>query len=497
MATIESLMGWAPGSVDAIVGAQGVPTGGTTGQFLKKNTNTNYDCAWDDAGGGTATDTVASETSFGVSANAGVASAYARGDHTHGTPTDPITAHAAAADPHAGYQKESEKGAINGYASLDAGGAVPDAQIPSTIARDSELPNLAGHAAAADPHTGYQRESEKGAVNGYASLDAGGTVPDAQIPTTIARDSELPDLAGHAAAADPHAGYRLESTDHTHETTGAQAGQLDHGLALTGLTDDDHTQYLKEKISGGLASEVPEHTHASAAEAGQVSLDNLSGAVATAQIEDDAVTYAKLQNVSATSRVLGRKTAGAGDTEECTLSEVLDFIGSAAQGDILYRDATSWARLAAGTSGQFLKTQGTGANPTWAATGGGGEAFPVGAVFIAVVSTNPATLLGYGTWSQIAAGRMLIGQDAGDVDFDTAEEIGGSKTVTLTTTELPAHTHTENAPSSASAGALKFAIDTNASGTQASGLSTGSAGSGAAFLVMNPYFVVYCWKRTA
>lgn len=87
--------------------------------------------------------------------------------------------------------------------------------------------------------------------------------------------------------------------------------------------------------------------------------------VATAEIADDAVTYAKLQNVSATSRVLGRKTAGSGDAEECTLSEVLDFIGSAAQGDILYRGASSWARLAAGTSGKVLTTQGAGADPIW------------------------------------------------------------------------------------------------------------------------------------
>src|SRR3990167_8142828 len=51
-------------------------------------------------------------------------------------------------------------------------------------------------------------------------------------------------VTAHEAAGDPHTGYRLESADHTHQSTGAQAGQLDHGLALTGLTDDDHTQYL-------------------------------------------------------------------------------------------------------------------------------------------------------------------------------------------------------------------------------------------------------------
>ena len=41
------------------------------------------------------------------------------------------------------------------------------------------------------------------------------------------------------------------------------------------------------------------------------------------------------------------------------------------QGDILYRDGSGLQRLGAGTSGQFLKTQGTGANPVWADSGGG------------------------------------------------------------------------------------------------------------------------------
>lgn len=40
--------------------------------------------------------------------------------------------------------------------------------------------------------------------------------------------------------------------------------------------------------------------------------------------------------------------------------------GTEAQGDIIYHNGTIWTRLAAGTSGQFLKTQGASANPTWA-----------------------------------------------------------------------------------------------------------------------------------
>jgi hypothetical protein len=92
-------------------------------------------------------------------------------------------------------------------------------------------------------------------------------------------------------------------------------------------------------------------------------------------IDNDVVTYAKMQNVSATARVIGRKTAGAGDPEELTLSEVLDLVGSAAQGDILYRGASAWTRLGAGTAGQVLQTQGASANPTWA--NGGLQCIPI------------------------------------------------------------------------------------------------------------------------
>jgi len=65
--------------------------------------------------------------------------------------------------------------------------------------------DLTDHLAASDPHTGYQKESEKGNANGYASLNASGVIPDYQIGTAIARDTEIStQLTTHTNASDPH-----------------------------------------------------------------------------------------------------------------------------------------------------------------------------------------------------------------------------------------------------------------------------------------------------
>ena len=84
---------------------------------------------------------------------------------------------------------------------------------------------------------------------------------------------------------------------------------------------------------------------------------------------------------------------------------------------------------------------------TWANPPGGTNAFPIGSVFLSVVITNPATLLGYGTWASFGAGRVLVGWDGADTDFDTAEEVGGAKTKAISAhagaavTDHAAHTH--------------------------------------------------------
>ncbi len=65
-------------------------------------------------------------------------------------------------------------------------------------------------------------------------------------------------------------------------------------------------------------------------------------------------------------------------------------IASEAQGDVLYRNASGWVRLPAGTSGQHLRTNGTGANPSWE-TPSGGSADKVCLFFLPAQASTPST----------------------------------------------------------------------------------------------------------
>ena len=167
---------------------------------------------------------------------------------------------------------------------------------------------------------------------------------------------------------------------------------------------------------------------------------------------------------------------------------------------------------------------------------GGGDisgAWPIGSVFLSVVGTSPATLLGFGTWAAFGAGKMLVGRDGADPDFDTAEETGGAKTHTHAGhsnhafTQPSGHSnHVFTQPSShaaaptgaASAGAtqrgttsstLTLAVHTHQTPvlTHAGGaVDAHSAHAGGAVDAhsahdspshLPPYIVVYMWKRTA
>ena len=146
------------------------------------------------------------------------------------------------------------------------------------------------------------------------------------------------------------------------------------------------------------------------------------------------------------------------------------------------------------------------------------QVYPIGSIFTTVTayanSAAVVTAIGGTTWVAFAAGKMLIGLDSGDTDFDTVEQTGGAKTHTLTEAEIPAHGHPVDIAhgeftSTATTG--HFTIDDPTgevlhaanSGTPSSASADGSGnpiggtGGDTAHSIMNPYIAVYMWKRTA
>jgi hypothetical protein len=141
-------------------------------------------------------------------------------------------------------------------------------------------------------------------------------------------------------------------------------------------------------------------------------------------------------------------------------------------------------------------------------------AYPVGSVYInATSATNPATLLGFGTWVAFGAGRVMVGLDAGNALFDTAEETGGSAdaivvshTHTATVTD-PGHFHTFPTRTDFTGGGSAFQSPYNGLGnpnnsnttTVTTGItvSNSTEGSSGTNANLQPYIVVRMWKRTA
>jgi len=86
--------------------------------------------------------------------------------------------------------------------------------------------------------------------------------------------------------------------------------------------------------------------------------------------------------------------------------------------------------------------------------------YPVGCIYESTSSTSPSTLFAGTTWTAFGQGKMLVGLDSSDDDFNSTSDSGGSKTVALTTTNMPQHNHSFSG-SSGSAGSHSH----NVSGT--------------------------------
>lgn len=256
-----------------------------------------------------------------------------------------------------------------------------------------------------------------------------------------------------------------------------------------------------------------------------------------------------------TTHYLSRNQSTQNDMNACTVEGIYRFSGTLKNG----WTSDSWGTLlvfnnqyngSSGVSGTYLvqialPTDGrmwtrqrvnTGAWTSWNklanttdCTDTLKKVYPVGSIYMSTVSTNPATLFGFGTWEAMPAGRVLLAQ--GKSSWGTtynAGSTGGEATHQLTVGELPTHNHnasTNNVNQNGNIGWLQAGKDYNFSGVFATssknqganvgnGESTGvwncifdsthshnvtinNTGSNQSHNNLQPYIVVYIWKRTA
>lgn len=167
--------------------------------------------------------------------------------------------------------------------------------------------------------------------------------------------------------------------------------------------------------------------------------------------------------------------------------------------------------------------------------------YPVGSIYTTASDDGvpPGLILAYGTWERFGAGRVLVGRDTNDSDFNAAGKTGGTKRVSLTAAEMPEHTHLVTPPATTTStagshthangefnrllkvatgagtvtGSLDYSAgepDVSSGGNaemQAAGahnhtvniapFQSGAAGAGSGHSNVQPYIVVNMWRRTA
>lgn len=210
----------------------------------------------------------------------------------------------------------------------------------------------------------------------------------------------------------------------------------------------------------------------------------------------DSPQFAGINVGNATDTTITRVSAGVIAVE----GNQVPSPGSVAQGDIIYYGGSTWDRLGAGTSGQLLKTNGAGANPSWS-----DPVIPSGSVMLFQQTAAPTGWTKLTTHNNKAL-RVVSGtaSSGGTVAFTTAfasqsvsgtianttatgslSNVSADGTVgntTLTTSQIPAHNHTftfgtNNNTATTGTATRVNSIQTSTAGNSVDTQNTGSSGS--------------------
>jgi hypothetical protein len=127
------------------------------------------------------------------------------------------------------------------------------------------------------------------------------------------------------------------------------------------------------------------------------------------------------------------------------------------------------------------------------------EVYPIGSIYMSVNSTNPSSLFG-GTWERFGQGRVVVGVDENQTEFNETGKTGGSKTNMLNQNNLPRNLGTIriydiNAPGQSNGIDAINMVWSNKYRDSVDNLYNPL--SQAAVNNLQPYITCYMWKRVA
>ncbi len=133
------------------------------------------------------------------------------------------------------------------------------------------------------------------------------------------------------------------------------------------------------------------------------------------------------------------------------------------------------------------------------------KVYPVGSIYMSVDQTNPSELFG-GSWTVWGSGKVPVGVNTADGDFNVSEKTGGEKTHTLSIHEMPAHNHSITAEGMTRYELLADIGLTNnewgihwqtTEGFRANKGIMNNTGGNAPHNNLQPYITCYMWKRVS
>ncbi len=206
------------------------------------------------------------------------------------------------------------------------------------------------------------------------------TAYEAQSDTNAFTDAEQAKLAAIEAAASADQTDTEIETAYNNQVAQVSSGEITAGTqtAIRRYAPADIKSFIDTHASGGGGSVTDEE------------VEDIVGAMVSGNNEQ-RITTTYDDVAGKLDFVVDNNLANYDNSSASFLTSVSGtdiVLGSDAQGDLIYHNGTAYTRLPAGTSGQFLKTQGAGANPVWETISGGGGG---GGKILQVISTHSTT----------------------------------------------------------------------------------------------------------